>query len=229
MLSFDVNMNTIESSRLEPIVKHMSSTTVVAQTINMRDRILDAATSLLTVLPAAKITMEDIAREAGIVRSTVYKSFATKEELLNALFAKEMREHHKPALIRIYRSNPATLETLVELFMTQLNLALGYSLLDNTFNLARSPQIGEAVLSSAENRACCEEIWLPILNAYGDQGLLREGLDHHETVRWMTYQFVWLINHPTMLNDSDNDLRHYIKVYIFGAIWAHRAKGLERV
>ena len=186
----------------------------------MRDRILDAATALLRVLPTAKITMEDIAREAGIVRSTVYKSFATKEELLNALFAREMRENHKPALLKIYKSNPLTLDTLVELFTTQLNLALSYSLLDNTFNLARSPQIGEVVLSSAENRECSEEIWLPILNAYDDQGLLRKGLDHHETVRWMTYQFVWLINHPTMLSDSEEELRHYIRVYIFGAIWA---------
>jgi AcrR family transcriptional regulator len=46
----------------------------------MRDRILDAAESLMSRLGYQKMTMEDIAREAGIGRRTIYLHFPSKEE-----------------------------------------------------------------------------------------------------------------------------------------------------
>jgi AcrR family transcriptional regulator len=46
----------------------------------MRDRILDAAESLMGRLGYQKMTMDDIAREAGIGRRTIYLHFPSKEE-----------------------------------------------------------------------------------------------------------------------------------------------------
>ena len=46
----------------------------------MRDRILDATESLMGRLGYQKMTMDDIAREAGIGRRTIYLHFPSKEE-----------------------------------------------------------------------------------------------------------------------------------------------------
>jgi len=188
------------------------------EVLSMRDRILEAATALFKKLPVSKITMADIAREAGIVRSTVYKVFANKEELLNALFALEMRTNHHPALRKIFDAQDLGRESLVDMFLTELNLALDYVLLSNTFDAEKTPLIGEIVLSSEENRKCREEVWLPILEEYEKRGLLRTGLDLKEIMRWMTYQHVWFISHPTLLAASDEERRHYVETFIFGAI-----------
>jgi AcrR family transcriptional regulator len=45
----------------------------------MRERILDAAESLMGRLGYQKMTMDDIAREAGIGRRTIYLHFSSKE------------------------------------------------------------------------------------------------------------------------------------------------------
>ena len=46
----------------------------------MRDRILDSAERLMGRLGYQKMTMDDIAREAGIGRRTIYLHFPGKEE-----------------------------------------------------------------------------------------------------------------------------------------------------
>jgi AcrR family transcriptional regulator len=47
----------------------------------LRDRVLDAAERLLARLGYQKTTMDDIAREAGVGRRTIYLHFAGKEEV----------------------------------------------------------------------------------------------------------------------------------------------------
>jgi AcrR family transcriptional regulator len=49
-----------------------------------RERVLDAATELVR-LEGEKVPMADIARHAGVGVGTVYRHFATREELLEAL------------------------------------------------------------------------------------------------------------------------------------------------
>jgi len=48
---------------------------------DMRDRILDATERLLARLGYQKTTMEDLAREAGIGKRTIYLRFSSKEEV----------------------------------------------------------------------------------------------------------------------------------------------------
>src|SRR5687767_14663814 len=49
--------------------------------IHMRDAILDAAERLMADYGYHRITMEEVAREAGIGRTTIYLHFKTKEEV----------------------------------------------------------------------------------------------------------------------------------------------------
>ncbi|MGP4018408.1 TetR/AcrR family transcriptional regulator [Saccharopolyspora sp. 5N708] len=53
------------------------------------DRILDAAGELMIRLGYRKVTIEDIARQAGIGKGTVYLHWRTKERLFEALIVRE--------------------------------------------------------------------------------------------------------------------------------------------
>ncbi len=56
----------------------------IARQENIRDLILDAVDSLLARFGYKKMTMEDVAREVGIGKGTIYLHFPGKEELVLA-------------------------------------------------------------------------------------------------------------------------------------------------
>ncbi|HVM18849.1 MAG TPA: TetR family transcriptional regulator [Egibacteraceae bacterium] len=56
-----------------------------------RDRILDAALRAMAAHGLAKLSLEDVAREAGMSRQTVYRYFGSKEALVTAAI---LREEH---------------------------------------------------------------------------------------------------------------------------------------
>lgn len=59
-----------------------------------RDQILDAADRLLGRIGFRKMSVEDVAREAGVSRRTVYLHFANKEELGLSSVGRVVREVH---------------------------------------------------------------------------------------------------------------------------------------
>lgn len=56
----------------------------------VKEEIIDGAISAFKKYGYTKVTMQDISKEAGKVRSTVYKYFDNKAEVLNAMCAKIM-------------------------------------------------------------------------------------------------------------------------------------------
>jgi AcrR family transcriptional regulator len=57
-----------------------------------RRRILDAVRDLLLVAPGEPITVDQVARTAGVARSTVYVAFGSRAGLIDA-FAQDLLEH----------------------------------------------------------------------------------------------------------------------------------------
>ena len=53
------------------------------------DRILDAANAALVAHGLARLSLEDVAREAGMSRQTVYRYFASKDVLVTAAILRE--------------------------------------------------------------------------------------------------------------------------------------------
>lgn len=55
----------------------------------LASRVVDAALTCIARVGLAKTTLDDVAREAGCARATVYRCFANKQQLLVALVARE--------------------------------------------------------------------------------------------------------------------------------------------
>ena len=183
----------------------------------MRLRILEATADVLTRLPLSKVTMEDVARAAGIARPTIYKHFPGRDALVVALLVDETERTHRPALTALHAEARSATQ-LSRMILEQVRLANEWVLLSRTFDPGVAPRIAELVLSSEELGECIRAIWVPILEDYRADGLLRHGLDLAETVRWLTYQYVWLLSHPDALTADPDARRRYVHTYITGAL-----------
>ncbi|MEY2473879.1 MAG: hypothetical protein QOK28_3208 [Actinomycetota bacterium] len=60
-----------------------------------RDALLDSAAALIAVGGADAVTMDGVAERAGVSRPLVYKHFANRAELLQALYARESKALHR--------------------------------------------------------------------------------------------------------------------------------------
>jgi AcrR family transcriptional regulator len=75
-----------------------------------RDLILNAVDAILRRAPVSEVTIAAVARQAEITERTIYRHFATREELLNASWRRALR-----AFIRGQTSQVETLDQILDL------------------------------------------------------------------------------------------------------------------
>jgi AcrR family transcriptional regulator len=108
----------------------------------MRDRILDAADRLLARFGYQKTTADDLAREAGIGRRTIYVHFTSKEEIFLASIDRVV-ERLVDELKRVLYSGGAPDERLRRMLVTRVlfrfdSVAGYHGSLDDMFSVLRS-------------------------------------------------------------------------------------------
>jgi len=143
------------------------------RTAGRADRILDAAGVLLTRLGYRKVTIEDIANQAGIGKGTIYLHWRAKESLFHALLLRESLRAAEGLLEKL-DEDPA--EVLPHRFhravflQTQRNPLLGALISGNTELLGR---LKKHPLQDQD--AVVTERYLKTMT---DRGLLRDDLPH---------------------------------------------------
>jgi AcrR family transcriptional regulator len=182
-----------------------------------RERILAVAPDVLRRFTLAKFGMEDVARGAGIARQTVYKHFSSRDELLIAMYVQEMLENQAPKMAEVVQRAPSP-DNLLDIFMTELDLARGYPWFDDTREMSSGPRLAEMIFRSESMMRTREEIWGPILDRYRAQGVLRPELDPAATVRWLTYQKFWLLFYPDVLCEDETERREYVRQFVIAAL-----------
>jgi AcrR family transcriptional regulator len=133
------------------------------------DHILDAALELAAASGLRHLTMDDVARGAGVGRMTVYRRFKTRDALLDALAGREARR----CLAELDAASPVDApleEQVVAGFTTALRLTREHPLLAR---LARVEP--DAVLQAFTGSAL-----LPLCTAFLADRLQRSGVDADE-------------------------------------------------
>jgi len=137
-----------------------------------RDRILCAAAGAFAA-GGCEVSLEDVARAAGVGVGTVYRRFPTKQHLLDALFEGRMATlaDHVEALADRSGDDPwdAFAELLTALLAEQAcDLALG--------ELIRTPEAVSAGFAAERGRAMAAAT--VVAERARDSGALREGFEH---------------------------------------------------
>ncbi|MEV0378607.1 TetR family transcriptional regulator [Nonomuraea sp. NPDC050643] len=92
------------------------------------DRILDAAYAGLLEQGLRRLTMDEVARRAGLSRVTVYRRFARKGDLIQAVILRELRRFLR-AFEQALAPLPTRADQVAEGFAITLRLVRGHPLL----------------------------------------------------------------------------------------------------
>ena len=108
-------------------------------------RILDAAHAEYLAHGFRRTSVDDVARRAGIGRATIYRRFASRDEITQAVLARETRRFFAD-ITEATRELPTLADRLVEGFVVGLRAARGHTLLQRI--LASEPDVAIPFLTT---------------------------------------------------------------------------------
>ena len=119
---------------------HLASilTSPAGATDPMTERILDAAYGQMLDFGVRNLSIEEVARRAGIARITIYRRFANKDELLRAVVLREGQRIFT-MVDSVIAGLPTVDEQLVEGFTTTFSSVRNHPLIQRT--LATEPEM----------------------------------------------------------------------------------------
>ncbi|MEU0542104.1 helix-turn-helix domain-containing protein [Nocardia sp. NPDC005978] len=106
----------------------VQATDTADDTDPVRTRILDAADERFQKWGIQRSTMEDVARQAGVSRITVYRRFVTKDDLVEQVILREFRRYFDQFLIDIAEAETPG-ERVVQGFVSSLRTFRGNPLI----------------------------------------------------------------------------------------------------
>jgi AcrR family transcriptional regulator len=150
-----------------------------------RREILDAAVRCIKRYSVRKVAVEDIAREAGISRRTLYRLYAGRRAIMAAIVFDRLT--HLAAGVKAALKTCATFEDSVIVGTIE------------TIRLARADRIFEALVeedhtltidedpaaADAPIRGLSRSIWLDVFSKARRQGLLRANISEQEAMDWL--------------------------------------------
>ncbi|XVQ12873.1 TetR/AcrR family transcriptional regulator [Spirillospora sp. CA-255316] len=91
-------------------------------------RILDAALAEFETYGLRRVSVEDVAKRAGVARTTIYRRFTNKEQLLQAVILRECRRF-LTSIAEATENLPTPEDAIVEGFVTGLRAARTHPLM----------------------------------------------------------------------------------------------------
>jgi AcrR family transcriptional regulator len=161
-----------------------------------RRRLLDATGRCIVRRGSIQIQMADVAQEAGVSRSTVYRYFQSRNELvLELLIART-----DAAFAKIVAGLPAPDDarlTIPELVLAPIGLVDGNPLNEALYSPESrslvSPSLGPGAEQSVD---ATYKHFAPLFERWHATGQVHADLDIRETVRWINAMTVLLLTPP---------------------------------
>jgi AcrR family transcriptional regulator len=175
----------------------------VSEDLSTADRILDAAETCMSRLGLRRVSMTDVALQAGVSRGSVYVHFRDRASLVDAVLTRVASRF-------VTSSAPAvrgrrTLAGQVGEAAVFIRRHLGDDLLT-----LRLPAEGESLmatlLSAQIDRLLVAwvDFWLPLLADAERRGEIRPGLDHRRASEWIVRIMLSFAVMPSVTFDVDN-------------------------
>ena len=182
-----------------------------------RSQILMAAQSVFLRYGINKTTMDDIARESGVSRPTVYRYFKDRDSLISALI--EMRSRLLFARAREFiQSQPTFDDVIVE----GLIFLIDNGRRDPIVRILVSPErmeLATALVGSSDLAAkLTREMWEPILLAGQQQGEIRTDVTIDEINEWFALLQFILVGRLDFSHADDPGHRKLIRTFVLPSL-----------
>jgi AcrR family transcriptional regulator len=166
----------------------------------VRQRLVDSAESIVRDRGVGALRLDAVAEDAGLHRSSVYRYFASKEDLLTAVVVQATARVRANVIERMGpRATPAQILT------EGLAMALAELATDPVHRALSAPAASEAMARVSGNALTngIRPLLDPLFAAAEEQGLLRPGIDPDEASRWLLIVATGLWRSPELVPDPD--------------------------
>ncbi len=165
----------------------------------------------------SKTTMDDIAKEAGVSRPTVYRYFGDRDTLITALIEARSRRLFDKA-----RAYLGERRTLADQIVDGLVFLVERGRHDPIVRLIVSPEhmdLATALVGSTGLAArLTYEMWAPLLDEARERGEIREGLTDEEICEWIALVQLVLVGRMDFSSEDDPENRRMLTNFLLPSI-----------
>jgi len=184
-----------------------------------RERILDAATRCFDRVGVSKTTMADVATEAKVTRTTVYRYFESRDAIVVGVMLREthyFREH----LLEATSGIDDVGEFIVEGILFCLREAPNRPLYIYPFGGEASNLVGKLFLSSEQLFEIGIELLRPLFEPAREKGLLRDGIELSTLLEWASRITLSYLTAPSSRVESEEEMRQLLRRLLLPAVMA---------
>jgi len=198
------------------MARRKAGTGLSANADEARQQILAAAERMIQRYGVSKTTMDDIGKEAGVSRPTVYRYFGDRDALLRALIERRSRMLFERARTFILGH-----ETFAEQIVEGLVYLVDHGRKDPIVRILVSPEHMELAMplvgSSNLATELTAEMWSPILRRAIERGEIRADLDMLAVAEWLALVQFILVGRLDFARADDPGHRKMLKDFVLPA------------
>jgi AcrR family transcriptional regulator len=196
--------------------RRTNSSVLSTDTAEARRQILAAAESVIARYGVSKTTMDDIGKQAGVSRPTVYRYFGDRDNLLAALIERRTRMLFDRARDYIFG-----FESFAEQLVEGLLYLIDHGRKDPIVRILVGPEYlgvtSPIVNGSALAAELIAEMWEPVLRRAIQRGEIRSDLDVLDVGQWLALvQFV-MVGRRDVTGSDDPGTREMLKTFVLPA------------
>jgi TetR/AcrR family transcriptional regulator len=181
-----------------------------------RRRLLDAAGRCIVRRGNAQVRMAEVADEAGVSRSTLYRYFPNRDEVLLGLMLARV-DTALGELVRSLRHPDDPVRSLPQMVLARVGSVAGNPLNEALF-AAESTAVATALeIGSQTIVELLLRHYEPLLQQWKRAGLLYPDLDPRSIVQWLHTTTLFLLA-PSWRNRSASDKREFVDQFLVRAL-----------
>ncbi|MBA2933770.1 TetR/AcrR family transcriptional regulator [Sphingomonas sp. CGMCC 1.13654] len=185
------------------------------------DAILAAARRCFARYGIRKSAVEDIAGEAGLSRTTIYKHFSGKQEIVDRISLAEMDKVHEALRARM-RPQTSFADTVTEAVLVSVQVAN-----ENPYARRFVQELELSARSHAPSspfQIGARERWHSLLTRAAGSGELASDIDFDRIVSWLSLSQMMLLATIEQLGIDEAQLRQFIRRFVVEPLLATRGQ-----
>lgn len=198
---------------MESVARRKTGNVLSGDLDEARRQIMTAAEAVFTRFGVAKTTMDDIGREAGVSRPTVYRYFGDRDTLISAIIERRSRMLFVKAREFLFQQ-PTFADQIVE----GLIYLVDRGRRDPLIRILVSPehiQMAEPLVGSSGLAArLTAEMWGPVLEQAMANGDLRTDVDIDKMSEWIALVQFILVGRLDLDNPDDPAHREMLRNFV---------------
>jgi TetR/AcrR family transcriptional regulator len=181
-----------------------------------RRRLLDAASQCIVRHGGARIRMGDVAEEAGVARSTLYRYFQNREDLIIGLFLARIDAALEGVAAGLDDPGDAA-RCIPDLVLGPNSFIRGSPVNEALFSPGSRDMVATLELGSEQLVDASYRHFGPLLERWQAAGQIHADLDLRDTVRWIGAMALTLLTTPWR-ERSDAAKREFLDRYLVRAL-----------